>query len=87
MTTAWLPFLIGLTTGSVLVWFLSTIPSHGRASSTDGWTVAAISSRIAHERSNFRSEAHHTTITRHRRYTSAARLPRMEVARTSSSKR
>lgn len=46
MTTAWLPFLIGMTTGSVLAWFLSTIPVHSRTPSTEGRTVAAIASRI-----------------------------------------
>ncbi|WP_405135694.1 hypothetical protein [Nocardia sp. NBC_01388] len=69
MTAAWLPFLIGMTTGSVLVWFLSAIPSHSRTPSAESWTVAAIASRIERERSDRRREGFRTCTaapTRHR---------------------
>ncbi|WP_157556201.1 hypothetical protein [Nocardia acidivorans] len=49
MTAVWLPFLIGLTTGIASAWFLTTIPAHGRSPSAEGWTVAAITSRLERE--------------------------------------
>lgn len=70
MTAIWLPFLIGMITGSALVWVMSTTSSPSRTPSAEGWTVDAITSRIQREHNNGGREASGISTyshTRHRR--------------------
>ncbi|MGW4535403.1 hypothetical protein ACWEOI_31070 [Nocardia sp. NPDC004340] len=57
MTTLWLFFLLGLTTGSAGAWLLPAFTRPHRSLAYDGWTVAAIASRIERENAHQRSES------------------------------
>ncbi|WP_330183629.1 hypothetical protein OHB26_08360 [Nocardia sp. NBC_01503] len=50
MTAVWLPFLLGLTAGSLLVWLTTQLSTQHRPPAAEGWTVAAITSRLENER-------------------------------------
>ncbi|MFE4456557.1 hypothetical protein ACFROC_04290 [Nocardia tengchongensis] len=54
MTTLWLVFLLGSTTGSALTWLVSRAPRRTHRPQ-ERWTVAAITARIEHERTQFGS--------------------------------
>ncbi|MTE14173.1 hypothetical protein [Nocardia aurantiaca] len=56
MTALGLPFLLGLTLGSALTLLLPVI-TRPHAPNSDGWTVAAITTRIERERSQQHSES------------------------------
>ncbi|WP_433666941.1 hypothetical protein ACQP06_25350 [Nocardia sp. CA-136227] len=54
MTTLWLPFLLGLTAGITLTCLLPLISRPTHPPTTDGWTVADITSRLELERDETR---------------------------------
>ncbi|MFJ9370937.1 hypothetical protein ACIRRA_41905 [Nocardia sp. NPDC101769] len=69
MTVIALAFILGLTAGSATMWFLPPDPRPYHPA-TDGWTVAAITSRIEHERPRHSHRSPHTrpaVPTRHNR--------------------
>ncbi|MRH86729.1 hypothetical protein GFY24_04465 [Nocardia sp. SYP-A9097] len=67
MSTIWLPFLLGLTLGSILVWFTTLLPVPTRHPSTDCWTVAAITSRLEyeHQLASVHPQASKPTVAKH----------------------
>lgn len=69
MTTLWLPFLLGLTAGITITCLLPLITRPSRPPTTDGWTVAAITSRLEREH-HTNDESHYAPMssrTRHNR--------------------
>ncbi|MFE2997306.1 hypothetical protein ACFXG4_20110 [Nocardia sp. NPDC059246] len=69
MTTLWLPFLLGLAAGITLTCLLPLITRPSRPPTTNGWTVAAITSRLEREH-RARDESGYTrpsSRTRHNR--------------------
>lgn len=67
MLTLWLPFLLGLTAGITLTCLLPLITRSSRPSATDGWTVAAITSRLEREHRAESVYARPSSRTRHHR--------------------
>ncbi|MEC3957042.1 hypothetical protein VMT65_28675 [Nocardia sp. CDC153] len=78
MTTLWLPFLIGLTTGITAAWLVPLHPRRHPAPTSDYWSVAAIASRI--ERDAGTCATSHSRGLRRRSSETTSAAPRKVVA-------